>query len=370
MVNDGMETFDHGGFPFGVSTADVEMVEAVDEGEGIDADETLVENDPDGVMEDAPSNAEDNDTDMDDGPSKGEKNDTDTDMDDGPSNAADEGGGGYDNDDNDDDGDYEPEADQSGDRTDAPRAKWSEEMVQTQEMMRLGLCVNTAVRVAICLGCRSVIKPSDLYTHITKAHSISTSMEFCRGLEEEYELQQDPYSTRPGRIIKAIFGLDVLAGYFACDSCGYAYEEEKTVRRHIKGSDGCQKYQTRFAQVFRATLKRMYFAVEVDQAEEEDEDPLDPVFYLKKKFEPIPFSSMPIKSPGASQDANHFIRLERWDLYVQGKTGEEIVQAVREREPELREEVRTCVERFTQRVLDKLAAVDNESRKAIGDYQG
>ena len=388
MVDDGVELLGEEGSAGGSFTVDVEMGEVMgfegDEGAGIDVDETLVEDDTEVEIEGPDPNGKDDDTDADDNNMDGDDNGADAGTDDMDADDQNKDADDYNmdadehnmddedhnmdaDDQGNDDGEYKPESSEEGDvRT----AGWSEEMLQTEEMMRVGLCVNTVARVAVCLGCRSVVKPSDLYTHISKAHSISTSLEFCRRLQEEHNLQPDPYHSRPGSVIKAIYGLDVLEGYLACDLCGYACEWEKSMERHIKKTEECRTYRTRFAQTFRPSSKQMYFGVEFGPVEEDIEDPLDPVFYLRKKFAPMPYSNIPIKSPGSTQDANHFLRLEKWHLYVEGKTGLQITHAVREREPELREEVRICVERFTDRVVEKLNAVDHQPRAAIGDYQG
>jgi len=268
------------------------------------------------------------------------------------------------------DSDYEPQSAGEGDRSKIPRAEWSEEMEQTEGMMKLGLCVNTALKVVICLGCRSVIKPSDLYHHVVKTHMMPTTIPFCQELQATYDLQQDPYNARPGTIVKAIFGLDLFEGYITCDTCGYACGSKKAMQRHLKKSDECQTFRKRYVQSFRSSSRRMYFGVRLESAEAPFGANLDPLAYLKKKFAPIPFSHIPIKSQGTGPDANHFLKIEKWDLYVEGKTGADIVFAVREREPELRSEVRICVERVAASVFQNLEAVDNEPRAAMGDYIG
>jgi hypothetical protein len=142
------------------------------------------------------------------------------------------------------------------------------------------------------------------------------------------------------------------------------------MKRHIRGSDGCETSQARCVQTFRPRSRRFYFGVEHASTVKPVEDPLDPVVYLKKKFAPPPFSTIPIKAIGNARDANHFLFTEKWDRYVEGRTGAEIVEAVRQREPELRGEVRFCVERFANDVAKKLGGVDHEPRAAMADYIG
>ena len=152
-----------------------------------------------------------------------------------------DGDGDY-NDDDEDDEDYELDPPGEGNQTDVPKAEWSDEMEQTDEMVRYGLCVHVNVRVVICIECCSVIKPSDLHHHIVKTHSMKATVSFCEDLQEKYHLQLDPYNVRPGSVINAIFGLDLTKGYITCDSCGYACGMEKAMRQHIKASDMCKTY--------------------------------------------------------------------------------------------------------------------------------
>ena len=114
----------------------------------------------------------------------------------------------------------------------------------------------------------------------------------------------------------------------------------------------------------------MYFGVKIEPPEDPAVATLDPVVYLQKKFSPIAFCNIPIKSPKVTQDANHFLAIENWDQYVTGKTGAEITEIIREQEPELQSTIRTCVERFTDTVVEALGKVDHEPRAAMGDYVG
>jgi len=324
------------------ATPEVEMGEAVGPDDGLDFDITLV-NDEDRPLRLGSSDDEDYCEDNGDSDYRG------------------------DGEDEDDAGD-EPQS--SGDLTAIPRAEWSEETEQTDEMVKLGLTVNTAVRVVVCIGCRSVIKPSDLYNHVVKMHSMSTSAHFCQGLEAKYDLHPDPHNMRPGSIVKAIFSLDLFEGYISCDTCGYACGTKKAMNRHMKQSDECKTFRRRYAQSFRPSSKRMYFGVELESAEDPVATALDPLAYLKEKFTPTPFGNVPITSPKNPRDTDHFLNIEKWLIYVEGKTGAEIRDVTREREPELRTEVRTCVERFAHEAVKKLIGTDNEARAAIGDYIG
>ena len=270
-----------------------------------------------------------------------------------------------------DDEDYEEEVEED-EQPRMPKAGWSEDTVQTETMAQLGICINTVARVIVCIQCAAVVKPLELPGHLAKSHPpILTSAEFSQELANTYDLRGN-VETRPGFIITAIYGLPLIGGYLTCDTCGYACKSEKTMWRHTRQHEGCKTSRTRPVQTFRPSSKRHHFGVSLEpqHAEESTSAALDPLTYLKSKFAPTPFSDVPIKSPESARDANHFLNLEKWDLYVQGSTGAEIMEVAREREPQLRDEVRTCVERFAADVTMKLGKVDHEVRAAMADYLG
>jgi hypothetical protein len=268
----------------------------------------------------------------------------------------------YDNDCNSDDGSHSSDLGK-------PKARWSEDTVQTGPMSQLGICVNTVARVVVCIACASVIKPLDLPVHFRKAHPpMSITTAFCQELADIYNLLEEPLRSRPGKIITAIYGLHLIDGLFSCDTCGYACRTENRIKIHTRESQGCNCYRPRLVQAFRPN-NQMYFGVRLQPASDVVKDPLDPVAFLKAKYSPPPFGQVPIKSPDPC-DAHHFLNLEQWHRHVEGKTGVEIHQVVREWEPELRREVRIVVERYAKDAIGKLEKLDHEAKGAIGDYLG
>jgi len=270
------------------------------------------------------------------------------------------------------DGDHEYDDGSDSQDGDALKAGWSEETIQTEAMVRLGLCINTAARVVICLACASAVKPRELPTHFARVHRpMSTTTSISEELITTYDLRPD-VNLRPGSLITAVYGLDLVTGYLACDTCGYACKTVPAMKRHTKESEGCKDFRKRPVQTFVPNSKQWYFGVNLkpEPTDEVAELSLDPLPYLLKKFAPVPFSSIPIKSAKTPADANHFLNIEKWDLYVEGKTGAEITELLREREPNLRAEVRICVERFADQVVTKLTNVYHEPMAAMGDYTG
>ena len=250
-------------------------------------------------------------------------------------------------------------------------ARWSEDTVQTEAMVRLGVSVNTAAKVLICTSCRTAIKPSDLPQHLSRVHHpMSTTSEASDELATAYGLRED-LEWRPGTIITAIYGLDVLGGYLACETCGYACKTHETMTCHIKKSKRCKSFRDCPVQTLRPSSRRLYFGVRPAPLAVGDlEDALlDPLTHMKK-FTPKPFSQIPIQPPNSPRDSNNFLSLERWDLYVQGKTGTDLNDATRGREAEYREDVRICVNRFTAQITNDLARVGNQVKSAMADYIG
>jgi hypothetical protein len=270
-----------------------------------------------------------------------------------------------------DDVDYEEAIDvNSGSNTNKPTAGWSEDTVQTEEMSRLGICVNTTEKVVVCITCSCVIKPFQLPHHLSKTHPpMSTTTAFCQELTNAFGLHEDPLGSRPGRIIPAIYGLELFNGYLSCDKCGYACRTKKRMKIHVGKSTHCNTYRPRYVQSFCSNSNQMFFGVGLQETPVETEDPPDPVAFLKNKYMPVPFSQVPIKSQAAC-DTSQFLNLEHWDKHLEGRLPTDIHKAVRGREPELRTEVRLVVERFAENAVKKLEKLDHEAKGAMGDYLG
>src|SRR5579872_4850841 len=124
-------------------------------------------------------------------------------------------------------------------------------------------------------------------------------------------------------IINTIYGLDLKASLFACNSCGYAFQTSTQVKFHVKNTEVCKSFQKHHTQKFQSTSNWCYFVVKLPNKPEHVEDPLNPVAYLKAKFAPIPFSQMPIMCMD-THNANNFLRYEKWDNLVKGKTRAQI----------------------------------------------
>ena len=251
-----------------------------------------------------------------------------------------------------------------------PFLQWTLETVQTPEMERVGIAINTTSRVIICIDCRSVVKPKALHHHLNYIHHpLTATRDFCSGLAREYDIPDVPL--RPRSIRAAIFGLLLFSGYNSCNDCGAAFETEKSILRHIRENPECASasYEERPAQIYFPGSRRMFFGVTTPPAPLTD-GPEDPVELIKKRYSPQPFHTIPITSAPSFRDANNFLREEKWDQYVNGISGGTIQEIVRERAPKLREEVMPVVEAYARCMVEELSATDHAIKVAIGDYNG
>lgn len=239
--------------------------------------------------------------------------------------------------------------------------------VQTEGMKKAGIIVNTALGIVICLGCRSVVRPLNLYTHITKGHSLPVTRTFCQSLTRDYELQKEP--TRPGKIVNAIFGLDIVHDYWSCGNCGAAFQTQGSAGRHGRDNPSClfASHTKQPAQSYFPTSGRTHFGVTIP-APPSDPSP-NPVTIIKSSYNPTPFRAIPIQVVGF-RDANHFLSIEKWAVYVEGMTGEQIWYICRESEPELRELVKGVVAKYAKEAVEDLGSAENSIKVAIGDFNG
>ena len=275
---------------------------------------------------------------------------------------------GSDDDEDSEDGEMDNQPPDSDDNEEVPTVPWSDDTLQVGGMIGVGICVNTAAKVIVCIECQLVVKPSNLRGHLRLHPLLRPSATLSQELEG-YGLHENPLGSRPGTVITAIYGLKLTGGFFSCDNCGHACKSEKRIKVHAKKSAGCNSYRQQYVQTFQPRSNRMYFGVKLQDVHEEFEDPLDPAIYLRNKFAPVPFTHIPIQYL-EPRDTSNFLSLEKWGQYVEGRTGEQIKAAVRERDSELEAEVRTCVDRFADDAIQKLFGQDNEARGAMGDYLG
>lgn len=215
-----------------------------------------------------------------------------------------------------------------------------------------------------------MIRPSALHQHINHTHHpLIATKKFCSTLVREYELVEEPQ--RLHRVVTAIFGLPLFpTGYLSCDECGATFQTKASILRHRNDVSKCASasYRERCAQAFFPESNRMFFGVVVPSTSPSSSK--DPVVLIKKMYSPPDFSKVPINSASTFRDVHHFLRVENWAKHVEGMTGEAIPKAVRDREPELRENVRLIVEAYSKDMVKELLGTDHAIKIAIGDYNG
>lgn len=203
-----------------------------------------------------------------------------------------------------------------------PDAPLTEDTIQTEQMKAAGMIINTAMKIVICLGCHLVIRPSSIHSHFSQLHSLPVTRKFCQGLSGTYNLHKEPL--RPGKIVDAIYGLEVFAGYLSCDNCGAAFKQSASaVRHHREEADcGSATHTERFAQSYSAKSRRGFFGVNIPSDSHSDAG-ANPVALVKKSYSPTPFHALPIRAIGF-RDSNHFLAIEKWQEYLEGMTGQQI----------------------------------------------
>ena len=251
-----------------------------------------------------------------------------------------------------------------------PYLQWTPENIQTPEMERVGIIVNSAAKVIICVSCRSVVKPLTLHNHINHTHRpLTATHKFCSDLTREYNIIEDPQ--RQNGIKPPIFGLPLYPKFLACDACGAAFKTRGSILRHVRETGDCSSasHQECHAQAYFPGSNRMFFGVDVPSMTPAASTNIS-VTLIKKLYSPPPFHAIPITAAKSFRDANHFLRVEHWEQHVEGMTGEGIQKVVREREPELREVVLPIVETYAKDMVKELSSTDHAVKVAIGDYNG
>lgn len=269
-----------------------------------------------------------------------------------------------------DNADVEMTDELSGDSTASPQdSPLTEDTVQTDKMKDAGVIVNTALRVVICLGCRCVLRPSAIASHVSKEHSLPITRTFCEDLLKRYNLDKEP--TRPGKIIDAVYGLDIFHDFWSCNGCGAAFQTEGSAVRHHRDSEvsECQSasHSKRPAQAYSAKSNRFYFGVTIPPSSSNTGP--DPISLIKSSYSLPSFKTLPIK-PLSFRDSGHFLAIEKWLEYVEGMTGEAIWRISREREPELRAFLKDIIKNYADDAVKSLGSADNSVRVAMGDYNG
>lgn len=249
----------------------------------------------------------------------------------------------------------------------------------------LRIVINSKVKIMICTVCSSGIPPKSMYDHVRqgshndrkcfkKGQKLAfATKEFCNSIIAEYELGFQ----KPVAIIPVIPGLPVKDGLFCCETCGYAVQAEKSIKRHQHGECAGNKYFKGPGQTFLPSSKRDYFAVTLPPSPHLNDgndsasntNLLDPVFLFEKQFSFNPYENTPIQVISHTRDMNIFLASDNWLTEVKGMTGGEIFAISHKPLPDLRKKVREVVKSYTSSLVEDLAkAAGPAEMLSIGDY--
>jgi len=252
------------------------------------------------------------------------------------------------------------------------------ETQQDDKMKQLGIGINLHHKVIICTVCHSAVIPSKLYDHIRKPrhhnkkdfrknHRLDfATREFCRQLVKENPLSDNPLSCRPTSVVPALPGLLVQMKMSVCGGCNHAFQNSKVILRHCKKSCPGSKISIGPAQAFFPTSKSNYFGVELPP--HSNPSPLDPAALFHRQFTSNPYKDVPIQAAAHPREMKLFLATENWLDVVDGMTGEEIMELVRNAQPALRAKVKDTVSCYISRVVAKLEATEPAVKVAVGDY--
>jgi hypothetical protein len=255
--------------------------------------------------------------------------------------------------------------------------RWGPETIQSPQMEQLGIVINRDHKVVICLVCSSAIIPEKLYEHIHKpghherrdfhrGQRLSfATRDFCQLFVRRHKLR-NPNLHQPTTIIPPIFGLPIREGFFCCSKCGYAVQVRPSIYRHQRHCEG-SGITIGPCQTWFPSSKRQYFAIQFHNLPNPS-DPLGPATLFMEQFAFNPYQDIQIQATAHPRDMNIFLTYENWLEEVQGMTGGQIVEIVRNPLPRLRPLVREAVDQYTSKVVKDLIATGPDQRLAIGDY--
>jgi predicted Fe-S protein YdhL (DUF1289 family) len=236
-------------------------------------------------------------------------------------------------------------------------------------MARYGLVINRLLKIAICIGCKTVVDPKFIYNHVHKdQRQANLTKTYCEALPGRFSLTPKTLLEPPSALRPAIPCLELKDGYVYCTGCNRAMEHE----RSLKATHRCRTFEIKkgFAQAFFPhSHQGGYFAVTLPPRRH-DAQPVDTVQLLKNMFQDPPPQDVPIALPANPRDANHFLELKEWVPTLGGLTGSEIQFAVRDINPALRELISDSLKRYMTKVEEALTPKSRSVEVVMGSYTG
>jgi hypothetical protein len=199
----------------------------------------------------------------------------------------------------------------------------TEDTIETDQMEKAGIIVNSALRVVICLGCRAVVKPAVIYEHVGRDHSLPVQSRLLPRSHRPITFTKNPRDQ--ARLLTRSYGLDIVPDYWSCDNCGAAFQTDASMSRHHQGKLDCipATHTQRLAHSYFPSSNRLFFGVTLPVPPPSHFGP-NPVSLIKNAYSPTPFEALPIQAIGF-RDAAHFLTIEKWTDHVAGMTGEVVL---------------------------------------------
>jgi hypothetical protein len=206
----------------------------------------------------------------------------------------------------------------------------------------LGIVINTLFRSIICIKCAYGVQVSCLERHL-RAHLKIVDIPENLGdtLEVKYKIvahKDIEYFSKP---VPPVFGVDIYENpYIFCGTCHRGYQDLATLKAHKSNRKRCAKGDngpnyTGYGQCINEGSHRRIFRVDVTKLVRKDQVRPDYLSIFKATHPPpTDFSKLPMRSPEDEQNLSQFFSREGWLTFVDGYTGDEIVEACRGSNPD------------------------------------
>ena len=247
---------------------------------------------------------------------------------------------------------------------------WDDDTVQDPDMRKYGLVVYRPLHILLCVGCKSVINPDHIHTHVRREQRhVDITKAYCDSLKARFRLTPKSLLRRPSIPKRAIPCLQVKENYAYCSVCNRAFAHSRTLRSKHSTCPGHRVEHGLAQTFFPRSHHGGYFAVTMPPSE-----PRPRLTNLAQRLrnsfpDPDPVD-VPITLPPNPRDSNHFLEMQQWVPTLDGLTGAEVQFIAREVNPLLRTSVRDTLGRYMDAVDESLRHSTHAMRVAMGSYNG